>query len=121
MPLYHDQSTEKLKNSISPKLGSNRKTCNQFLTFRHIIILNFFENYKCSGIASFLQSSRYISIEQPCLKTSGLYNYPLLLSSSFHFFYFIVSAPISFILCSPILHLFIYFFIFLLKSLSGVV
>ena len=37
------------------------------------IILEFFEKYKCPGIAFFLQSSRCISNEQPCLKTTGLY------------------------------------------------
>ena len=51
------------------------------------------------GIAFFLQSSRYVSNEQSCLKTSGLYDDLLLLSSLFHFFYFIFSAPISFSLC----------------------
>ena len=50
----------------------------------------------------FLQSSRYVSNEQSCLKTTGLYDDLLLLSSLFHFFYFIFSAPISFSLCSPI-------------------
>ena len=58
------------------------------------IILKFFEKHKCPGIA-FLQSSRYVSNEQSCLKTTGLYDD--LLSSLFHFFYFIFSAPISFI------------------------
>ena len=37
-----------------------------------------------------------------CLKTTGLYDDLLLLSSLFHFSYFIFSAPISFSLCSPI-------------------
>ena len=35
--------------------------------------------------------NRCVSNEQPCLKTTGLYDL-LLLSSLFHFFYFIVSA-----------------------------
>ena len=64
------------------------------------IILNVFEKYKCSVIAFFLQSSRYVSNEQSCLKTSGLHDDLLLLSSLFHFFYFIFSAPISFHLFS---------------------
>ena len=38
------------------------------------IILEFFEKYKCPGISLFLQSSRYVSNEQPCLKTTGLYD-----------------------------------------------
>ena len=61
------------------------------------IILKFFEKHKCPGIAFFLQSSRYVSNEQSCLKTTGLYDHLLLLSSLFHFFYFIFSASISFI------------------------
>ena len=46
---------------------------------------------------------------QPCLKISGLYDDLLLLSSLFHFFYFIFSAPISFSLFS-ISPLFLFFF-----------
>ena len=37
-----------------------------------------------------------------CLKTTGLYDDLLLLSSLFHFFYFIFSVPISFSSCFPI-------------------
>ena len=72
------------------KLGTNRKTCNHFLKSRCISELSwyFFEKYKCSGIAFFLQSSRYASTEQPCLKTNGLYDDPLLLYSQFHLFLF---------------------------------
>ena len=73
-----------------------------------IIILKFFEKYKCSGIA-FLQSSRYyVSKEQSCLKTTGLYDDLLFLASLFYFFYFIFSIPISFSLCSPISLLFLF-------------
>ena len=50
----------------------------------------------------FLQSSRYVSNEQSCLKITGLYDDLLLLSSLFHFFYFIFSTSVSFSLCSPI-------------------
>ena len=57
------------------------------------IMLEFFEKYKCPGIAFFIQSFRCVSNEQPCLKT-GLDDD--LLPSLFHFFYFIFSAPISF-------------------------
>ena len=81
--------------------------------------LGIFETYKCSGIALFLQSSRYVSNDQSCLKTTGLYGDLLLLSSLFHFFYFIFSAPISFSLCFPISpSLFLLFF---LKFLSSIV
>ena len=70
---------------------------------KHIrIILKFFEKYKCSGIAFFLQSPRYVSNEQSCLKTTGLYDDLLLLKIQFHFFYFIFSTPISFILFSNV-------------------
>ena len=60
------------------------------------IILEIFEEYKCPNIAFSLQSSRCVSNEQPCLETTGLYDALLLLSSFFHFFYFIFSPPISF-------------------------
>ena len=99
---------------ISPKLGSNRKTCNQFLKSRCISELswNLFEKYKCSGIALFLQSSRYVSNEQSCLKTTGLYDDILLLSSLFHFFQFISSASIYFNVLQ-FLHIFIFLMFFL--------
>ena len=51
-----------------------------------------YQNYKCLGTAFFVQSSRYVSNEQPCLKPTGLYDDLLLSSSLFHFF-FILSAP----------------------------
>ena len=50
----------------------------------------------------FLQNSRCDSNKQPCLKTTGLYNDLLLLSSLFHLFYFVVNAPISFNSSFPI-------------------
>ena len=79
IPLYHDWSTEKLQNSISTKLPFNRKIHNRKKLLKiHMyirIILEFFEKYKCPGIiAFFLQNSRYVSNEQPCLKTTGLYD-----------------------------------------------
>ena len=64
----------------------------------------------------FLQSSN----EQPCLKTTRLYDDLFLLSSLFHFSCFIFSAPISFSSCfsiSPSL----LFFMFFLKPLSRIV
>ena len=66
------------------------------------IILEFSGKYKCPGIAFFLQSSRCVSNEQPCLKTTGLYDDFMLLSNLFHLFYFTLSAPISFHLCFPV-------------------
>ena len=62
----------------------------------------------------FCQSSRYISNEQPCLK-NWLYEDLLLLSSLFHFFYFIFSAPISFSLCFPISPSLLCFMMFFLR------
>ena len=82
-------------------------------------IISFFEKYKCPGIAFFLQSSRYISNEQWCLETTGLHDDLLLLSSLFHFFYFIFSVPISFSLCFPISPSLLFFMFF--KPLSSVV
>ena len=61
----------------------------------------------------FCQSSRYVYNEQSCFKTTGLYEDILLLSSLFHFFYFIFSAPISFSLWFPISPS--HFFMFFLK------
>ena len=58
----------------------------------------------------FLQNSRYVSNEQSCLKTTGLYEYLLLLSSLFHFLDFIFSAPISFSLCFQFLPSFFCYF-----------
>ena len=73
-------------------------------------ILKCFEKYKCSDTAFLVQSSRFVSNEQSCLKTTGLYGDVLLLddlsllSNSFH-------SPISLSLCSPISHLFFIFFL----------
>ena len=73
VPLYHDWSTEKQENSISPKLGSNRKTCNHFLKSSCISELswNFLKNTN-SQVWHFPQSARYVSNKQSCLKTTGL-------------------------------------------------
>ena len=96
-------STKKWWNSISPKLGSNRKTCNHFLKSRCISELswNFLKNTNAQ-VLLFSSRGPDVSNEQSCLKTTGLYDDLLLLSSLFHFFYFIFSDPISFSLCSPI-------------------
>ena len=70
----------------------------------------------------FLQSSRYVSNEQPCSKTTGLYSGILLLSSLFHFFCFIFRAPLSLSLYFPISPSHLFFFLkFFLKPLSIIV
>ena len=53
--LYHDWSTEKQQNSIWPKLGSNRKICNQFLKSRCISenSWNFLKNTNAQLVQSF--------------------------------------------------------------------
>ena len=85
------------------KLPFNRKICNHFLKQdAHQNYLGLFEKYKCPGIAFFHQSSRYVSRKQSCLKTTRLCKDLLLLSSLFHFVYFIFSVPISLSLCFPI-------------------
>ena len=66
------------------------------------IILEFFEKYKCPGTAFIFARAPDMSYEQPYLKTAGLLEDLLLLSSLFHFFYFIFRTPISFSLCSTI-------------------
>ena len=48
----------------------------------------------------FLQNCRCNSNEQPCLKTSGLYDDVLLISSLFYSLYF--NSVLSFSLCFPI-------------------
>ena len=83
------------------------------------IILKYFEKYQPSGIVLVLQGSRYVSNEQSCLKTAGSYDDLLFLSSLFHFFYFIFSAPISFSLCSAISPS-LFFLMFFLKPLSSI-
>ena len=66
--------------------------------------------------------TRCISNGQLCLKTTGLYEDLLLLSSLFYSFYFIFSAPISFSLCFPISPSLLFFFLmFFLKPLSSIV
>ena len=65
------------------------------------IILKFFEKYKCTGIAFFLQSTRYVSNEQSCLKTTGLYDYLYFYLDCFTFS-ISYSVLLSFTLCSPI-------------------
>jgi len=84
------------------------------------IILKLFEKYKCSGIA-FFPPELHVSNEQSCLKTTGLYDDLLLLSSLFHFFYFIFSAPISFSLCSPVSPSPFFSLMFFLEPLSSAV
>ena len=88
------------------------------------IILEFFEKKKnkCPGIAFFLQSFSCVSDEQPWLKTretTGLCGDLLLLSTLFHFFYFIISAPLHMSSIFSIFFIFIFIFLmFFLKSLD---
>ena len=109
----------------------------------NIITLEFFEKYKCLGIAVLLQSSRYVSNEQPCLKTTGICDDLLFLSSflfhiqcshfvqlsyselpfhlvSISLFYFIFSAPISFSLFFPVSPSLFFWLLFFLKPLSNI-
>ena len=90
----------KIIGSVSSKLPFNRKTHKHFKIQMHIrIILEVFEKYKCPGIAFFLQSSRCVSNEQPCLRATGQHDGLWFSSRLLHFFYSIFSAPISFSLC----------------------
>ena len=66
------------------------------------ITLEFFWKTQMSRYCFCLQRSWCVSNEQPSITKSGLYDYLLLSSSLFHFFYFIFSAPVSFHLCFPI-------------------
>ena len=85
-----------------PWLLLNRNTCNHFLKSRCISELSwhFLKNTNVQVSIFFLQSSRYVSNEQSCLKTTGLHDD--LLSRLFHFLCFIFSVPISLSLCFPI-------------------
>ena len=87
------------KNSTSLKLSLNRKTCYHFLkspdAYQNYLGIFFFLNKNAQVLLLFHQNSRYDSNEQPCLKTTGLYEHLLLLSSLFHSFSFTFSAPIS--------------------------
>lgn len=83
------------------------------------IILELSEKYKCQGIASPCpQSSRYVSTEQPCLKTTGLYDIFHLYLVCFTFS-ISCSELISFSLCFPISPSL--FFFFLSQALSSIV
>ena len=84
------------------------------------IILKLFKKIQMLRYCFFLQSSRYVSNEQSCLKTPGLYDDLLFLSNLFHFFYFIFNDPILFHLCSLISPSF-FFLMFFLKPLSIIV
>ena len=53
---------------------------------------NFLKDTNAQVLVLFLQISRYVSNEQSCLRTTGLYHD--LLSSVFHFFYFILGTLI---------------------------
>jgi len=69
------------------------------------IILVFFEKYKCPGIAFFLQSSRYVSNEQPWLKATGLYDDLLLYLGCFTFSISYSVLPFHLVYVFQFLHL----------------
>ena len=68
-------------------------------THTYMYMKAFLKNTNARVLLFFLQSSRCLSNEHSCLKTTGLYGDLVLLCSVFHFFYFIFSALISFSLC----------------------
>ena len=78
------------------------------------IILELFEKYKCPGIAFFLQSSRCISNEQWCLKTTGLRD-DLLLLSSFTFSISYSVLPLHTVYDFQYLFLLLFFFKLFIK------
>ena len=88
------------------------------------IILKAFEKYKYLGIAFFfLQSFRYVSNEQSCLKATGLYFilifYSYLICCTFSISYSMLPLHLVYVL--EFLHLFLFFFLlFFLKPLSSV-
>ena len=59
------------------------------------------KNTNAQVLLFFLQNSRYISNEKPCLRTPELYD-DLFSLVCFIYFYFIFSVPISFSVCFPI-------------------
>ena len=68
----------------------------------------------------FLQSFRYVSNEKSCLKTTGLYD-GLLLLSSFTFSISYLVLPFNLVYVFQFLHLFFFLFMFFLKPLSNAV
>ena len=81
------------------------------------IILEFFEKRNAQGLL-FFSKAPDVSNEPPCLKTTGLYDYILLLITLFHYFCFIFSAPISFMFSNFSNSC---FFMFFLKPLTSIV
>ena len=83
------------------KLPFNRKTYNHFFLSPDAYqnYLGIFFNKQMPKYCFFIlfyffgQSSKHVSNEQQCSETTGLYEDLLLLSSLFHFFYFIFNAP----------------------------
>ena len=75
---------------------------------------NFLKNTN-AHVWLFSPNSRCVSEEQPCLKTTGLYEDLLILRSLFHFFNFIFSDPSFSFSCFPI-SLSLFFFLNLLSQ-----
>ena len=80
------------------------------------IILKLFEKYKCSGISFSLQSSRYVSNEQPHLKTTGTFTFIFCFTFSISYSW----LPFHLVYVFQFLHLF-FFLTFFLRPLSSVV
>ena len=88
------------------------------------IILEFLKNTNVQILLFyfyFCQSSRYVSNQQPCLRTIGLYEDLFLYLACYTSFYFISSAPISFSLFSNSSINSIFFLMFFLKPLLSIV
>ena len=109
IPLYHEKKIVELciysicNCVLLLKLPFSRKTCYHHLKSRCITELswNFLKN---------TNASKYVSIEQPCLKTTRLYDNLLFLSNLFHFSYFIFSVLISFMFSNLSISLFLFLF-----------
>ena len=74
------------------------------------VILEFFEKYKGPDTAFFLQSSRYISNEYSCLKTTRLYDDLLLFCFTFSILYSVL--PFHLVYVFQFLHLSFTFLMF---------
>ena len=97
---------------MSLKVNLVGKNCNHFLKSRCIseLFWNSLKKTNAQVLPFFLQSFSCVSDEQPYLKTTGLYGDLLLLSTLFHFFYFIISAPLH-MFVFQFLHLFFFFYV----------
>ena len=111
------QEAQRVPGRIIPSRSTQRKTCGHFLKSRCISELSwkFLKNTNVQLLPFFLQSSRYISSEQPWLKTE-LYDDLLLLSSLFHFFLFHIQCSHFIQFMFSIFSISFCFLMFFLKS-----